>query len=60
MLVAVATVAEALAAWVSVIVTVLVVLWNKLDKRFDEPKADMQENRAETRALREALLSIKA
>jgi len=41
-------------------VTVLVVLWNKLDKRFDELKADMQGNRAETRALREALLSIKA
>ncbi|KKZ11340.1 MAG: hypothetical protein TE42_08100 [Candidatus Synechococcus spongiarum SP3] len=33
-------------------------LWNKLDKRFDELKAEMQENRAEVRALREAVLSM--
>ena len=71
MLVALAAVAGALAAWTGVIVTVLMVLWNKLDKRFeelearqdkrfDELKAEMQEGRAETKALREALLSIKA
>ena len=107
MLVALAAVAGALAAWTGVMVTVLMVLWNKLDKRFDdlearqnkrfdqqdrrfeelearqdkrfdqqdkrfeelearqdkrfdELKAEMQEGRAEVRALREALLSIKA
>ena len=104
MLVALAAVAGALAAWAGVIVTVLMVLWNKLDKRFDdletrwdkrfeelearqdkrfeelearqdkrfgafearqdkrfdELKTEMQEGRAETKALREALLSIKA
>ena len=99
-LVAVAAVVGALAAWAGVIVAVLMLLWNKLDKRFDdlearqnqrfndfearqnqrfdqfearqnqrfdqqdkhldELKAEMQEGRAETRALREALLSIKA
>jgi len=32
----------ALAAWASVIVTVLMVSWNKLDKRFDD-----LENRTE-------------
>ncbi|KKZ11431.1 MAG: hypothetical protein TE42_07855, partial [Candidatus Synechococcus spongiarum SP3] len=36
MFVALATVAGALAAWAGVIVTVLMVLWNKLDKRFDD------------------------
>ncbi|HBP53314.1 MAG TPA: hypothetical protein DD643_02695 [Synechococcus sp. UBA8638] len=40
LLVAVAAVAGALAAWVRVIVTVLVVLWNKLDKRLDDLKAE--------------------
>ena len=30
------------------------------DRRFDELKAEMQEGRAQMRALREALLSIKA
>ena len=77
-LVAVAAVVGALAAWAGVIVAVLMLLWNKLDKRFDdfearqnqrfdqqdkrldELKAEMQEGRAETRALREALLSVKA
>lgn len=33
---AVAAALAALAAWAGVIVTVLMVLWNKLDKRFDE------------------------
>ena len=99
-LVAVAAVVGVLAAWAGVIVAVLMLLWNKLDKRFDdlearqnqrfndfearqnqrfdqfearqnqrfdqqdkrldELKAEMQEGRAEMRALREALLSIKA
>ena len=65
-----AAVAGALAAWTGVFVTVLMFLWNKLDKRFDdfearqnqrfdELKAEMQEGRAEVRALRDALLSIK-
>ena len=65
-----AAVAVALAAWTGVFVTVLMFLWNKLDKRFDhlearqnqrfdELKAEMQEGRAEVRALRDALLSIK-
>ena len=46
----VAAVVGALAAWTGVIVTVLIFLWNKLDKRFDELKAEMRENRAEVRA----------
>ena len=64
-----AAVAGALAAWTGVFVTVLMFLWNKLDKRFDELearqnkrfdelKAEMQEGRAEVRALRDALLSV--
>ncbi|MYF36583.1 MAG: hypothetical protein F4226_07320 [Synechococcus sp. SB0678_bin_12] len=78
MLAALAAVAGALAAWAGVIVTVLMVLWNKQDKRFDdfearqnrrfdqqdkrfdELAAEMRDNRAEMRALREALLSGKA
>ena len=39
MLGALAAVAGALAAWAGVIVTVLMVLWNKLDKRFDDFEA---------------------
>ena len=71
-----AAVAGALAAWTGVFVTVLMFLWNKLDKRFDdlearqnqrfdqqdkrfdELKTEMQEGRAEVRALRDALLSV--
>ena len=34
-----AAVAGALAAWTGVFVTVLMVLWNKLDKRFDHLEA---------------------
>ncbi|MYF19980.1 MAG: hypothetical protein F4218_04960 [Synechococcus sp. SB0677_bin_5] len=60
MLAALAAVAGALAPWAGVIVTVLMVLWNKQDKRFDELAAEIRDNRAETRALREALLSGKA
>ena len=88
-----AAVTGALAAWAGVTVTVLMMSWNKLDKRFDdlearqdkrvddlearqdkrfddlearqdkqfdEIKAEIQENRAEMRALREALLAVKA
>ncbi|MXW41202.1 MAG: hypothetical protein F4Z75_08715 [Synechococcus sp. SB0668_bin_15] len=77
-----AAVTAALAAWAGVVVTVLMVLWNKLDKRFDDLearwnqrfddlearqnkrfddlKAELQEGRAETRALMEAVLSVKA
>ena len=58
--VALAAVAGALAVWASVIVTILMVLWNKLDKRFDELKAEMQEMGADVRGLGEKLLSIKA
>ena len=54
-----AAVVGALAPWTGVSVTVLISLWNKLDKRFDELKAEMQENRAEVRALREVVLSVK-
>ena len=64
-----AAVAGALAAWTGVFVTVLMFLWNKLDKRFDnlearqnqrfdDLKTEMQEGRAEVRALRDALLSV--
>ena len=38
--------------------TVLISLWNKRDKRFDELKTEMRENRTEVRALREAVLSM--
>ena len=66
-----AVVVGTLAAWIGLTVTVLIFLWNKLDKRFDElktemredraeVKAEIQENRAEVRALREAVLSVKA
>ena len=65
----VAALLGALAAWASVTVTVVMFLWNKLDrrfdelkdgqdKRFDELKAEMQEGRAEVRAFRDALLSV--
>ena len=53
MLVALAAVAGALAAWTGVMVTVLMVLWNKLDKRFDDLEArqnkrfDQQDRRFE-------------
>ena len=49
-----------LAVWAGVIVTVLMVSWDKLDKRFDELKAEMQEMGADVRGLGEKLLSIKA
>ena len=39
---------------------VLMVLWNKLDKRFDEFKAEPQETRADARHLGEKHLSITA
>ena len=45
-----AAVVGALAAWVGVTVTVLMFLWNKLDKRFDELKAELREYRAEVKA----------
>ena len=65
----VAALLGALAAWAAVTVTVVTSLWNKLDrrfddlevrqdKRFDELKAEMQEGRADVRALRDALLSV--
>ena len=49
MLVALAAVAGALAAWAGVIVTVLMALWKRLDKRFDELKAERQQTRADVR-----------
>ena len=55
-----AAVAGALAVWAGVIVTILMVLWNKLDKWFDELKAKMQEMGADARGLGEKRLSIKA
>ncbi len=65
----VAALLGALAAWAGVTVTGVTSLWNKLDRRFDdlearqnqrfdELKAEMQEGRAEVRALRDALLSV--
>ena len=45
-----AAVVGALAAWVGVTVTVLMFLWNKLDKQFDELKAELREYRAEVKA----------
>lgn len=43
---ALVVVVGALAAAAGVVVIILVVLWNKLDKRFDELKAEIQELRA--------------
>ena len=54
----VAAVVGALDPWTGVSVTVLIFLWNKLDKGFDELKGEMQEHRAELMALREAVLSM--
>ena len=45
-----AAVVGALAAWVGVTVTVLMFLWNKLDKQFDELKAELREYQAEVKA----------
>lgn len=47
-------------AWAGVVVTNLMALWSKPDKRFDDLEAEIQEGRAETRALRKALLPVKA
>ena len=56
----VAAVVGALAAWTGVTVTVLIFLWNKLDKRFDELKVEMQGNRAELKAeMREYRAEVK-
>ncbi len=43
---ALVVVVGALAAWASLVVIVLMVLWNKLSKRLDELKAEIQELRA--------------
>jgi len=53
----VAAIVGTLAPWAGV--TALIFLGNKLDKRFGELKAEPQGNRAEVRALREAVLSVK-
>ena len=47
-----AAVAGALAAWAGVTVTVVMFLWNKLDKRFDELKDDMAKLKARQEAIR--------
>ncbi len=66
MVVILAAVAGALAAWVGVLVMVVMALWNKLDKRFDdletrqakrtdELRADIKELRADNKALGEKI-----
>ena len=56
-----AAVVGALAAWTGVTVTVLIFLWNKLDKRFDELKTEMREYRSELKAeMRENRAELKA
>ena len=45
-----AAVAGALAAWVAVILTVLMGQRSKLDKRFDDLKTEIQDNKAELKA----------
>ena len=66
MVVVLAAVAGALAAWVGVMVMVVMALWNKLDKRFDdletrqakrtdELRADIKELRADNKALGEKI-----
>ena len=46
-LMALAGLAGVLATWTLLTVTVLTFLWNKLDKRFDDIKTVMREDRAE-------------
>ena len=66
MVVVLAAVAGALAAWVGVMVMVVMALWSKLDKRFDdlearqakrtdELRADIKELRADNKALGEKI-----
>ena len=66
MVVVLAAVAGALAAWVGVMVMVVMALWNKLDKRFDdletrqakrtdELRADIKELRTDNKALGEKI-----
>ena len=66
MVVVLAAVAGALAAWVEVMVMVVMALWNKLDKRFDdletrqakrtdELRADIKELRTDNKALGEKI-----
>lgn len=55
-----AAVTAALVAWTGVVVTILMIRWSKPDKRFDDLKAEIQEDRAETGALKEALFPAKA
>ena len=66
MVVVLAAVAGALAAWMGVMVMVVMALWNKLDKRFDdletrqakrtdELRADIKELRTDNKALGEKI-----
>ncbi len=66
MVVVLAAVAGALAAWMGVMVMVVMALWSKLDKRFDdlearqakrtdELRADIKELRADNKALGEKI-----
>ena len=66
MVVVLAAVAGALAAWVEVMMMVVMALWNKLDKRFDdletrqakrtdELRADIKELRTDNKALGEKI-----
>ena len=55
MVVVLAAVAGALAAWVGVMVMVVMALWNKLDKRFDDLETRQAKRTDELRADNKAL-----
>ena len=55
MVVVLAAVAGALAAWMGVMVMVVMALWNKLDKRFDDLEARQAKRTDELRADNKAL-----
>ena len=50
MLMIAVAVGGALAAWAGVTVTVVMFLWNKLDKRFDELQEEQKELRSDLKA----------
>ena len=58
-LIIVAAVAGALAAWAAVIVTVLIFLWNKLDKRFDDLRSDLKDGLGKLEAKVDRLLKSR-
>ena len=55
MVVVLAAVAGALAAWMGVMVMVVMALWNKLDKRFDDLETRQAKRTDELRADNKAL-----